>query len=341
MLVVCAPMSTSTVLPMHGASIHTASTGFADIAAFNKAVGDTLRLAILRVLAQDAYGVLELSDIFQYKQSGMSHHLKVLSEAGLLTKRREGNSIFYSRALLGAGQDLAALHQELYATIDKVAVAPDIMVRLQRVQEERVQASQQFFVQQAEKFKAQQDLIAEYPVYGDAVKDLLRNSGVVVNDLAVEVGPGAGEFLPILASQFQRVIALDNAQTMLEKAQSYCAQQELTNIKFISGDTHHLASQQISANCVVMNMVLHHTPSPADIFIDVAKCLAVGGVFILADLCRHDQDWAKTACGDVWLGFDPDELTRWATSAGLVRQRSNYLALRNGFQIQLQQFIKA
>jgi ArsR family transcriptional regulator len=318
----------------------TAGTSFSDIAAFNKAVGDILRLAILRVLAQDAYGVLELSDIFQYKQSGMSHHLKVLSEAGLVTKRREGNSIFYSRALLGAGEALAPLYQQLYATIDNVAIAQEILVRLQRVQEERVGASQQFFVQQAEKFKAQQDLIAEYPVYGDAVKDLLRNSGVVVNDLAVEVGPGAGEFLPILASQFQRVIALDNAPTMLEKAQYYCAQNALTNIEFIDGDTHYLASQQMLANCVVMNMVLHHTPSPADVFMDVAQCLAVDGVFILTDLCRHDQDWAKTACGDVWLGFDPDELTRWAQSAGLVRQRSNYLALRNGFQIQLQQFIK-
>jgi ArsR family transcriptional regulator len=319
---------------------NTASTSFSNIAAFNKAVGDTLRLAILRVLAQDAYRVLELSDIFQYKQSGMSHHLKVLSDAGLVTKRREGNSIFYSRALLAAGEALASLRQQLYATIDNVEVAQEVMVLLQRVQEERVEASQQFFVQQAEKFKAQQDLIAEYPVYGDAVKDLLRNSGVVVNDLAVEVGPGAGEFLPILASQFQRVIALDNAPTMLEKAQQYCEQKELKNIHFVSGDTHYLASQEILANCVVMNMVLHHTPSPADIFIDVAKCLATDGVFMLAALCRHDQDWAKTACGDVWLGFDPDELTRWAQSAGLVRQRSNYLALRNGFQIQLQQFIK-
>lgn len=325
---------------MNCVSTHASPLGFTDIAAFNKAAGDPLRLMILRVLAQDAYGVLELSDIFQYKQSGMSHHLKVLSEAGLVTKRREGNSIFYSRALLGVGQILTPLHQQLYLTVDKVAIADDVIMRLQRVQAERVTASQQFFVQQAEKFKAQQDLIAEYPVYGDAVKDLLRNSGVVVNDLSVEIGPGAGEFLPVLANQFQRVIALDNAPTMLENAQHYCATQKLNNVNFINGDTRTLVEKQILANCIVMNMVLHHTPSPAEIFIDVAKCLAVDGVFILTDLCRHDQDWAKTACGDVWLGFDPDELTRWAQSAGLVRQRSNYLALRNGFQIQLQQFIK-
>src|SRR3954462_1825364 len=63
-----------------------------------KAAGDGFRLEILRVLAQDSFGVLELCRIFAAKQSGMSHHLKVLTSAGLLSTRREGNSIFYRRA---------------------------------------------------------------------------------------------------------------------------------------------------------------------------------------------------------------------------------------------------
>ncbi|MGS2717300.1 metalloregulator ArsR/SmtB family transcription factor [Eionea flava] len=323
-----------------------ATPSFSSIAVFNKAAGDPLRLAILRVLAQDAYGVMELSDIFQIKQSGMSHHLKVMSEAGVVAKRREGNSIFYSRALptIRSGHNhrsgLSSLHQQLYATIDGVSLDEEIQRRVQRIQQERVEASQQFFVQQAEKFKAQQDLIAEYPVYGQAVEDFLHNSGLVERGVAVEVGPGAGEFLPVLARQFEQVIALDNAQTMLDKAQRYCTDRAVSHVDFICDDTRYLVAENVQANCVVMNMVLHHTPSPADIFTDVASSLATEGVFIVVDLCRHDQDWAKTACGDVWLGFDAEELTRWAQSAGLVRQQSNYLALRNGFQIQLQQFIK-
>src|SRR5690606_40551176 len=70
------------------------------LAALLKAAGDPLRLDILRVLAQDSFGVLELCQMFSAKQSGMSHHLKVLTNAGLLTSRREGNSIFYRRAYL-------------------------------------------------------------------------------------------------------------------------------------------------------------------------------------------------------------------------------------------------
>ena len=56
--------------------------------------GDGLRLEILRVLARDSLGVLELSEVFAVKQSLMSHHLKILSQAGLIQSRREGNSIF-------------------------------------------------------------------------------------------------------------------------------------------------------------------------------------------------------------------------------------------------------
>jgi ArsR family transcriptional regulator len=313
---------------------------FADLSTFNKAVGDPLRLEVLRVLAQDAYGVLELCDIFQHKQSGMSHHLKVLADAGLVTKRREGNSIFYSRSLPNAAKGLGLWHQQMYLTVDAIDVSISISDRLQLVQQERIKASQAFFVQQGDKFKAQQDLIAEYPAYGDAVADLLRKTRLSSATTAVEVGPGAGEFLPVLAESFSQVIALDNAPTMLVQAQSYCQQQALNNVEFIVGDTAYLAKNQALADCVVMNMVLHHTPSPADILADIALGLKPDGILIITDLCRHDQDWAKTACGDVWLGFDPGELQRWALLAGLQQGNSSYLALRNGFQVQLQQFKK-
>jgi DNA-binding transcriptional ArsR family regulator/predicted O-methyltransferase YrrM len=313
---------------------------FADVSALNKAAGDPLRLEVLRVLAENAYGVLELCEIFDYRQSGMSHHLKVLAEADLVMKRREGNSIFYSRALPYALSGVAALQQQLYETVDQIAMPDKIVHCIQRVHEGRTSASKQFFVQQAERFKAQQDLIAEYPVYGNAVEQLLDQTMTDKRALAIEVGPGAGEFLPALASRFQQIIALDNAPTMLEKSQRYCVEKGIANVDFVSEDTHYLQQNPIVADCVVMNMVLHHTPSPADIFLHIANSLRQGGILIVTDLCRHDQDWAKTACGDIWLGFDSEELKRWALLAGLEQGHSNYLALRNGFQIQLQQFIK-
>jgi ArsR family transcriptional regulator len=58
----------------------------------------------------------------------------------------------------------------------------------------------------------------------------------------------------------------------------------------------------------------------------------------VTDLCSHDQGWARDNCGDLWLGFEPADLTRWANDVGLTDITSVYLAQRNGFQIQVRLF---
>jgi ubiquinone/menaquinone biosynthesis C-methylase UbiE/DNA-binding transcriptional ArsR family regulator len=305
-----------------------------------KAAGDPLRLDILRVLAQDSFGVLELCQIFSSKQSGMSHHLKVLTSAGLLTSRREGNSIFYRRAFFAPDHPLAALQQQLFGTIDQQPLSAGLAGQLQLLHQERSQAAQLFFGENAHKFREQQDLIASYPVYAEQMSQLLNSTPLPAKHLVLEVGPGEGEFLAVLAQRFTQVVALDNAQTMLAKAQAFAAAKKLRNIEFILGDTRSLQDHRVLADCIVMNMVLHHTPSPADIFADLSKVLTPGGALLIADLCRHEQVWAREACGDLWQGFEPQDFTRWAQAAGLEEGQSVYFALRNGFQIQLRQFFK-
>lgn len=313
---------------------------YSTFAAINKASGDSLRLEILRALANDAFGVMELCQIFDYRQSGMSHHLKVLAEAGLVSKRREGNSIFYSRLLPNKASSLFAYQQQLYKALDKLPLSAEAQTNMQAVKTERAAVSQQFFAGHGNDFKEQQDLIAAFDIYGESVNQLLINSPLPSLALAAEVGPGNGEFLPYISSKFTAVTALDNSSTMLAQAKKYCEAEALDSIHFVCQDTQFFIEHPQEYDCVVMNMVLHHTPSPAEIFSDIAAGLKPNGVLILSELCRHDQDWARTACGDLWLGFDASELQDWANQAGLVSGQSQYLALRNGFQIQLQQFIK-
>lgn len=305
-----------------------------------KAAGDPLRLDILRVLARDSFGVLELCRIFSIKQSGMSHHLKVLTTAGLLSSRREANSIFYRRAYLPPDSPLATLQQQLFATVNTQPLSPALREQIALLQQERSQVAQGFFCENADKFRAQQDLIASYPVYAEPMAQLLNNTPLRAKNLALEVGPGEGEFLALLSPQFDQVIALDNAANMLDKAHRFAAGKQLRNIEFIHGDTASLPSHKVLADCILVNMVLHHTPSPADIFQDLSRALVPGGALLICDLCRHEQAWVRDACGDLWQGFEPDDFSRWAASAGLEEGQSVYFALRNGFQIQLRQFFK-
>lgn len=311
-----------------------------NLAQLHKAAGDELRLAILQVLAKDSYAVLELAKVFAVKQSGMSHHLKVLAGAGLVVTRREGNSIFYRRATILPDDPLVGIKQALFTQVDALPMAPALSDALAQVWRERAQASQQFFVENAGKFKEQQDLIAAFDVYQKQIIELLSIGTYPNTANALELGPGEGELLPELSQRFTNVIAIDNSRQMLERADARVANQQLANVITRFGDTSLLRDYPQHFDCAVINMVLHHTPSPAQVFQDVGAALTPNGVLLVTELCLHDQAWTQHACGDVWLGFAPQDLKHWAEQAGLSDGQSIYLALRNGFQIQIRQFTK-
>ena len=312
-----------------------------ELAALCKAGGDPLRLNVLRALSNDSFGVLELAQIFATGQSGMSHHLKVLAQAGLVATRREGNAIFYRRALALAERLGGVLHNALLDEVDSLQLPAEVQTRISAVHAQRAAASQDFFSRMAENFQAQQDLIAGLPQYRDSVLALLDALGFAPEASALEVGPGDGGFLPDLARRFAVVTALDNSPAMLELARMRCEHEGLGNVELLLADALNDNSECRVADCVVLNMVLHHLAAPADALKQLAQRVKPGGSLLITELCRHNQSWAREACGDLWLGFEQDDLAHWATAAGLVPGESLYIGLRNGFQIQVRHFQRA
>ena len=310
----------------------------AALAALCKASADPLRLQVLRVLRKDSFGVSELCAIFNIRQPALSHHLKVLASAGLVATRREGNSIFYRRSELGQKAELGALQSSIFETVDGIELPATIEVALEKLCGQREENSRHFFRDNAHKFRQQQDLIASYEQYADTVAGVLADAPLAGFGTALEIGPGDGAFLSQLSPRFQRVIALDNAASMLQQAREQAAAAGLDNVEFIHGDTTAPELQGLQADCVVINMVLHHTPSPGQVIKELSAHLAPGAVVLVTDLCSHDQGWARENCGDLWLGFDPRELGQWAADAGLTDIASVYLAQRNGFQVQVRLF---
>ena len=304
-----------------------------ELTALCKAGGDPLRLNVLRALANDSFGVLELAQIFDIGQSGMSHHLKVLAQAELVATRREGNAIFYRRALPDTQRLGGRLHAALLDEVDGLSLAEDVQARIAQVQQRRAATSQDFFLRVEERFRAQQDLIAGLPQYRESLLALLDKLGFAEPATALEIGPGDGEFLPDLARRFNRVVALDNSPTMLELARQVCQREHLNNVELRLADA--LCASDEQADCVVLNMVLHHFSDPAEALRRLALRLKAGGSLLVTELCSHDQGWAREACGDLWLGFEQEELAGWAVAAGLAPGDSLYVGLRNGFQIQV------
>ena len=309
-----------------------------ELANFCKATAEQLRLQILRVLHNESFGVSELCSLFDIRQPAMSHHLKVLASARLVATRREGNFIYYRRGAPGQGSELKSLQSNLYATVDQIDLPQAVSKKLVALYRLRKESSRDFFRGNAHKFREQQDLIASYDQYAETVGQVLADALPQQAHLALEIGPGDGSFLAELSPRFKRVVALDNAVEMLDQARELASDKGLENIEFIHGDTGSADLDDLRADCVVINMVLHHTPSPAEIFRDVANRLAPDGIVLVTDLCSHDQGWARDNCGDLWLGFEPADLTRWADDVGLSDITSVYLAQRNGFQIQVRLF---
>lgn len=305
-----------------------------------KACGDPLRVQILQVLGTDTFGVLELTRLFETKQSGMSHHLKVLAACGLVEAQREGNAVFYRRPFIQPSNHDQHAIEHLFKLIDRYPMTSALKRKITAIRDQRAIQSQAFFAKNAERFQEQQELISDHQHYADASLELLSKSNLPTSATVMEVGPGEGLFLKSLCQTFHKVIALDNSESMLNKAKNLANQQGLANLDFFLGDTAQYKALNKQVDAVVMNMVLHHVPTPAEIFSDIFEILADAGVLVVCDLSHHNQEWTRDNCGDLWLGFEVQELSNWATKAGFLESENVFIGLRNGFQIQLRKFLK-
>ena len=304
----------------------------------HKALADHLRLQILRLLKSESFGVLELCRILDIRQSALSHHLKILATSKLVSTRREGNSIFYRRTFLSEDDIYSESKKTVFENLDSLEIPGSQLRKIKQIQLERAQLSLNFFNKNANKFKEKQGLIVEHADYANSLHDLI--AGLTLSDEAavMEVGPGEGQLLTELLQRFENLTALDNSKDMLEKSRAAVVESGGSGVEFILGDTAVACKQGIGADLIIFDMVLHHISSPAKTFKDIGALLNPDGYLLIVELCSHDQDWVRESCGDLWLGFEEDDLNHWAEKAGLTIQQSSYLGLRNGFQIQMRTF---
>jgi ArsR family transcriptional regulator len=274
-----------------------------------KSLADPCRLRLVAVLLRGEFTVQELTRMFGMGQSRISRHLKILTEAGILTVKRQGTWSYYragdKNVLFNAM--LPALEQGL----EQLPQRENDLTSLSQILEERRRRSLVFFDRHARQWDDLCRSLLPVPEYLDRLAPHVPD-GITV----LEVGIGTGGLLPELAVNGRTVIGVDHSPAMLEQARRRLLAAGLDSIELRLGEMTHLPLPNESVGCVVANMVLHHAPDPAAVLREIRRVLAPGGLLALADLARHEREWVREQLADQWLGFGEDELSTWLLAAG-------------------------
>lgn len=274
-----------------------------------KALADETRLRLLNLLSRGEFTVQDLTEILAMGQSRISRHLKILHQAGLLTVRRQGTWSYYRFEPSDSWiEQFCAL---LLPQLRQLAAGPADLLRMSQLLEQQKLASREFFdrhARQWDRLKLQILPLVDYR------SELLRLLGA--GEVLVEVGIGTGELLPELAEGWRRIVGVDQSRAMLEEAGRRASATAEVDLRL--GEMEALPVADARADAVLMNMVLHHAVQPQQVLQEAVRILVPGGRLVIAELIRHDQDWARESLADVWLGFTREELADWMNQVGLT-----------------------
>ena len=277
-----------------------------------KAAGEPTRLRILLLLAAGEFNVKDLTLILGQSQPRLSRHLKLLAEAGLVERFREGSWVYFHVSDRTRAQRLVL---QLLATVD----ANDHSVvrdreRANALKREREAAAQDFFRAHAGDW----DRIRALHVAESEVEAAMRAAlGAGPFQLFVDLGTGTGRILELFAGCYERGLGFDLNQSMLTYARSKLAAAGLTRAQVRHGDIYNLALADGAASVVTMHQVLHFLSDPRAAVIEAARVLAPGGQLLIVDFAPHTLEFLRESEAHDRLGFSNAAVGQWLADAGL------------------------
>jgi ArsR family transcriptional regulator len=290
-------------------------------------LGDDARLRILRLLSAERLNVSELTGILGIAQSGVSRHLGLLKDAGLIVEQREAGFTYFTPApeLVSGANGLTPLAALLQAEFDAAAQTEAGRADAARLAEVRRLRKENF------EAHAGPDTNERQLVPGRSWAAWSRALGHLLPPLRVaDIGCGEG-YLTIEASRWaSRVIAVDRSSLVLKRARALASRRRVRNVIWKRGELERLPLRDSTVDVALLSQALHHAPDPARALAEAARVTVPGGRVLVLDLREHDERWVRERLGDRWLGFTDERLTRLLKGAGLVDVRLAVGARRTG-----------
>ena len=278
-----------------------------------RALADPTRLRIVALLRRMELSVGELAQVLGQSQPRVSRHVRILADAGLCDRRREGSWVF-----LGLGSAVSA---PLLATIDgwRDAAAERWEVadaaRLDAVHADRAAAAQAYFDAHAGEWDAIRSLhVAEGEVEAAIIAAL---ADAPVGRL-VDIGTGTGRMIELLGETTTAAIGIDRSPEMLRFARARMGRAGIERVDLRQGDMYALPLEDRAADTIVLHQVLHYAQAPAAAIAEAARLLGPDGRLLIVDFAAHDRDDLRDREGHARLGFDDDQMAHWFIAAGLA-----------------------
>jgi len=277
-----------------------------DAASLFRMLADGTRLRLLRVLAQERFNVTELTRIIAVAQSGVSRHLSMLKDAGLVAEEREAGFVYYR--LARDGGDVSPM---VWSLLDSAFAAP--ADRQMREDDARLQ---DLLRHRRESFDTHGDPRRLVP--GRSWAAWARALGHLLPPLDVaDIGCGEGYLAVEMAAWARMVTAVDRSDDVLEQGKTLAARRHVANVEWKKGDLARLPLRENSIDLALLSQSLHHAGEPERAVADAVRVVRPGGRVLIMDLKEHQHSWVRARFGDRRLGFSEAELRALLTGAGL------------------------
>jgi ArsR family transcriptional regulator len=285
-----------------------------------QALADPTRLRIVALLRLMELSVGELAQVLGQSQPRVSRHLKILADAGVLDRRKEGSWVFLKLADADRVEPLFGLIDDWADTATEALFASDA-ARTESIRVERAEAANRYFAGHAEVWDQIRSLHVAESEVERAIDDALGKRPL---GRFIDVGTGTGRMIELFGPRSSQAIGIDRSSEMLRLAR---VKLEAAGIQssLRQGDIYALPLADQSADSIIIHQVLHYAHSPAAAIAEAARVLAVGGTLLVVDFAAHEREELRERDAHIRLGFDDDTMAGWFAAAGLEIDRVEHL----------------
>lgn len=278
-----------------------------------RALADPSRLRIMALLQTMELSVGELAQVLGQSQPRVSRHVKILCDAGLAERRKEGSWVFLALGKPSLVDPvLTALAAWNVHEADHWAVAD--AARLAAVRADRAAAASAWFEANAGQWDAIRSLhIAESEVEA-AMKRALGDAPI---GQLIDIGTGTGRMLELFGPQAGQLLGIDRSSEMLRLARAKLAERGLDRAELRQADLYALPLTDGQADVAILHHVLHFAQQPGAAIAEAARVLNPGGRLLIADFAPHDREELRARDAHTRLGFSDDQVAGWFDAGGL------------------------